>query len=196
VKTTRYRFEQAVQEVKEDTTKWLIEEFKAILTSDKDFTRKADYIGFSIASLDSKVASLDEEIKELQALKKSLKSAKDITLTTGAKVFLEYGIDKIEGAGISSITLTKSSTKTKSVLSITNHAALIEAGFYKKVVDEEACIKAYEGLGSESDKKLVSACINLSVEELITPPKLKVNKRRASVNNIIPLALKEIEEVS
>ena len=73
MKTTRYRFEQAVQEVKEDTTGWLIDEYKAILESDKDFTRKADYIGFSIASIDDKVTSIDEEIKELQELKKRLK---------------------------------------------------------------------------------------------------------------------------
>ena len=107
MKTTRYRFEQAVQEVQTDTIDLLKDEFKSILESNKDFTRKADYIGFSIVSLDAKVASLDEEIKELQQLKKSLKSAKEITLITGAKVFEEYGIDKIEGAGISSITMSK-----------------------------------------------------------------------------------------
>lgn len=118
MKTTRYKFEQAVQEVKEDTKEWLRDEFKSILESEKDYTRKCDYIGFSIASIDDKVASLDEEIKELQHLKQKLKSAKEIALTIGAELFQDYGIDKLEGAGISSITLTKESTKSKTTLEI------------------------------------------------------------------------------
>ena len=176
MKTTRYRFEQVIQEVKEDTTKWLTEELRGILESDKDFTRKADYIGFSIASMDSKVASIDEEIKELQQLKKSLKAAKEITLITGAKVFAEYGIDKIEGAGISSITLSKATTKQKSKLTITDEESLIKEGFYKIIVDEEAVLKAYE---NKHEKDVVAKYSVLELQEIITPSKLKVNKRRA-----------------
>ena len=48
---------------------WLKEEFRAILESDKDYTRKADYIGFSVLSIDNRIQSIDEEIKELQELK-------------------------------------------------------------------------------------------------------------------------------
>ena len=195
MKTTRYKFEQVIQEVKEDTTEWLTEELRAILVSEKDFTRKCDYIGFSIASLDSKVASLDEEIKELQALKKSLKAAKDITLTTGAKVFSEYGIDKIEGAGISSITVTNPTTKVKQNLEIFNHDELIAAGFYKKVLDEEAVIKAYEGLGSNGDRDLVQSHSKITIHNIITEAKLKINKRRAT-NKTVPLSLKELEVAS
>ncbi len=142
MKTTRYRFEQAVQEVKADTTSWLRDEFKAILESNKDFTRKADYIGFSIASIDDKVASIDEEIKELQEVKKRLKSAKDIALTIGAEVFATYGIEKLEGAGISSITVTKSTTKSKTTLCVINEEALIKLGYFTVSVDEEAVIEA------------------------------------------------------
>jgi len=191
MKTTRYRFEQAVQEVKTDTTEWLKDEFKSILESDKDFTRKADYIGFSIASIDDKVASLDEEIKELQQLKKSLKSAKDIALTTGAEVFAEYGIEKLEGAGLSSITLTKPNSKTKYNLEIQNEDALIQAGFCKKILDEEAVIKAYEGFGSETDKELVQQHSQLSVKTIHTSAKLKINKRKAvnKINKTMEIAL-------
>jgi hypothetical protein len=184
MKTTRYRFEQAVQEVKSDTTAWLKDEFKAVLESDKDFTRKADYIGFSILSIDVKVSSLDEEIKELQQLKKNLKSAKEIALTTGAKVLQEYGIEKIEGAGISSITLTKPSTKVKQQLEVLNEDQLIQAGFYKKTLDEDALIKAYEGHGSDSDKVLVRQFSNLDAEIITTEPKLKINKRRTNTKGI------------
>ena len=183
MKTTRYIFEKSVQEVKENTKSWLTDEFKSILESDKDFTRKADYIGFSILSIDAKVASIDEEIKELQALKKKLKSAKDIALQTGAGVFKEYGIDKLEGAGISSITISKPTPTSKIKLTIHNKDNLIEAGFYKKIIDDKAILDFYN-----SGKCLDTINANCSIEILkdVKPTKLKINKRRncnGSVNN-------------
>ena len=181
MKTTRYRFEQAVQEVKTDTTEWLRDEFKSILEADKDFTRKADYIGFSIASIDDKVASIDEEIKELQQLKKNLKSAKDITLKTGAEVFQSYGIDKLEGAGISSITLSKETTKVSKTLEVLNKQALIDLGYSKVTVtlDEEAIKDALE----DGTDELLNKYIQITVQETTTPAKLKINKRRAVTTN-------------
>jgi hypothetical protein len=177
MKTTRYRFEQAVQEVKADTTSWLRDEFKAILESNKDFTRKADYIGFSIASIDDKVASIDEEIKDLQELKKNLKSAKEIALITGAEVFEEYGVDKLEGAGISSITVTKSTTKFKTSLCVINEEALIKLGYFTVSVDEQAVIEA---LSTQEDIENVIGYARLDTVETISTAKLKVNKRRGS----------------
>ncbi len=177
MKTTRYRFEQAVQEVKADTTSWLKDEFKSILESDKDFTRKADYIGFSIAGIDSKVASIDEEIKELQELKKQLKSAKEIALTTGAEVFSEYGVEKIEGAGISSITVTKASTKSKTTLQILNEEALIKLGYFTLSLDEDAVM---EVLSMSQDLENLSEYARLDTEETTSAAKLKINKRRGS----------------
>ena len=177
MKTTRYRFEQAVQEVKEDSTQWLKDEFKSILESDKDYTRKCDYIGFSIANIDDKVASIDEEIKELQELKKTLKSAKEIALTAGAEVFQSYGIDKLEGAGISSITITKAITKSKSTLEILNEDALIKLGYFTISVDEEAVIEA---LNMSGDLENISEYARLETVETTSTAKLKVNKRRGS----------------
>ena len=175
MKTTRYRFEQAVQEVKEGTTEWLKDEFKSILESDKDFTRKADYIGFSIANIDVKVASIDEEIKELQQLKKSLKSAKEIVLITGAKVFEEYGIDKIEGAGISSITMSKATTKEKNTLEIINKDELIKLGYFIVSVDEEA---VREALSEPTGQQELFSYARIHSEQIKTNAKLKINKRR------------------
>ena len=187
MKTTRYRFQTAIESVNEDTTNWLKDEFKTILESEKDFTRKCDYIGFSIANIDSKVASLDEEIKELQNLKKKLKVAKDLALTIGAEVFSSYGIEKLEGAGISSITLSKESVKTKSSLQILDPDALIAAGYVKTVIDEEAVTKALE-----SDDPLVQQYCDLTIEEVTTPAKLKINKRRSSNNTTKPTITEEI----
>ncbi len=177
MKTTRYRFEKAIQEVKVDTTEWLKDEFRSILESDKDFTRKADYIGFSIASIDAKMLSLDEEVKELQTLKRSLKSAKDIVVKIGASVLSEYGIDRIEGAGISSITIAKEVSREVQKLEILDAEALIQYGYYTKVVDEDAVIRAYNT--SHTRDKIGNYC-RVTKEVLTTPAKLKINKRRSN----------------
>lgn len=181
MKTTRYNFEKTLQEVKENNIDWLKDEFRSILESDKDYTRKADYIGFSILSIDEKVSSIDEEITELQTLKKNLKSAKDIALTTGANIFKEYDIQKIEGAGISSLTLTNASQKTKTILTPIDEDLLIKSGFYKKVLDMDAIINAYE---YNNYTELINKACKIDKVTTTTEAKLKVNKRRKAVNNI------------
>ena len=190
MKTSRYRFEQAVQDVKEDTKSWLIDEFKSVLESAKDYTRKCDYIGLSIASIDAKAASLDEEINELQELKKRLKSAKDIALTVGAELFGEYGIEKLEGAGISSITLTAGYTKRRQALKIYNPQALIDLGYYKKVLDEGAIAQILLNDKSE-ERENVSPYSAMTTEDTRIPAKLKINKRRATSTSTQNISLKE-----
>jgi len=180
MKTTRYKFEQTVQSANDKSREWLKEEFRAILESDKDYTRKADYIGFSVLSIDTRIQSLDEEIKELQGLKKQLKTAKEIVLETGAQIFLEYGIDKIDGAGISSITFTGATTADKSKLVIDNPSALIEAGLYKKIADEELVAQYYT---SDQYSQVIQANAHIEVISTPKPAKIKINKRRSSVNN-------------
>ena len=178
MQTTRYKFQKAVESAKADSTQWLKDEFKSVLESDKDFTRKCDYIGFSIAGIDSKVAAIDEEIKELQQIRQKLKAAKEIALTSGAEVFSSYGIEKIEGAGISSITVTKPTKKRKEKFEVLDPDILIAAGYTKTVLDEDAVRKAYD----DGDENVQQYC-ELSVIETTTPAKLKINKRR-SANNI------------
>ena len=196
MKTTRYKFEQQVQEVKEDTKEWLRDEFKSILESEKDYTRKCDYIGFSIASIDDKVASLDEEIKELQHLKQKLKSAKEIALTIGAELFQDYGIAKLEGAGISSITITKESSKSKITLEVIDEEALIKLGYFKISLDEEAVVKA---LSTQEATSEATKYAKLYQEEILSQAKLKINKRRAKANNadiLSTTSYKSIEEMA
>ena len=177
MKTARYRFEKAVASVKEDIQDWLRDEFKSVLESKKDFTRKADYIGLSIAHLDAEVASVDEEIKELQTLKKQLKNAKTIALKVGAEVFVEYGVDKLEGVGISSITLTKATSKTKSTLVVLNEQELIKQGYFTLSVDIKAVEDAYAQKGTNVE---VAPYVSITTEEVATPAKLKITKRLPS----------------
>lgn len=181
MKTTRYRFETAVQAVTEGTKDWLRDEFKAILESDKDFTRKADYIGFSIASIDAKVASIDEEIKELQQLKRDLKDAKALATTVGAKVFADYGIDKLEGAGLSSITVAPAKHKVLQKIEILDEDELIKAGYSMVVVDEDAVLEAHK---YKHRRELIRDYYSITDIDASLPAKLKINKRRGASNHI------------
>ena len=180
MKTTRFQFETTVQSATVQNREYLKEQFRGILESDKDYTRKADYIGFSVLSIDKRIESLDEEIKELQGLKKTLKAAKDLVLETGAEIFLEYGIDKIDGAGISSITFSGATTFDKTKLIIEDAKTLIEAGFFKKVVDEEMVSQYFT---SEKYGHIIQKYARLEVVSTPKPAKIKINKRRKSANS-------------
>ena len=100
-------------------------------------------------------------------------------LTTGAEVFIEYGIDKLDGAGISSITFTGATTSDKTKLIIENREALIEAGFYKKVLDEEMLRDLYH-TAQYSD--IIQLHTHLDVISTPKPAKIKINKRRTANN--------------
>ncbi len=125
-------------------------------------------------------------------LKANLKTAKELVLTTGAEVFKEYGIEKIEGAGISSLSIVKPTIKTKTVITPQNIDLLIESGFYKKVIDIDAICDAYEY--SNYTALIEKSC---KVEKITTTSeaKLRVNKRRKLANNEIEDLL-QIEQAS
>ena len=131
---------------------------------------------------------MDEEIKELQELKKTLKTAKEIVLTTGAEIFTEYGIDKLDGAGISSITFTGATTADKTKLLIYNAEGLIAAGFYKKVIDEEKVLQYYS---SEKYANIIQENSTLEVISIPKPAKIKINRRRG-VNNTTLISHEEV----
>lgn len=193
MKTVRYSFERAIESATDANEPWLKERYQEILESHKDFTRKCDYIGLSIVSLDEKMVGIDEEMNELKQLKESLKCAKEVALRVGAEVFESYGIDRLEGIGISSITLQHTLPSKKLKLSVVNEAMLIDAGFYKKVVDTEALLEAYK-----SGDYLDLITQHCSIELMTSQPfkKLKINKRRSSKSSTIGSISDSIEEVA
>lgn len=175
-KFTRNKLESVMVSTSVENVQYLKDELKSVLESDKPFHSKCDYLGYSILSLDTTMESVDEQIKELQSYKKRLKLAKDTVLTTGAEVFKDYGIDKLDGAGISSITTTKQTSDTKLEISVLNEQALIDGGFYKKVLDTKLLEESYN-MGSYLD--LIEANTQIERVTTIKPAKLKINKRRA-----------------
>jgi len=184
-KLIRNRFEAIVQDVTESSKSYLKQEFKDILESNKSYMIKTDYISYSIISIDEKIAILDEQLQEFQEYKKKLKAAKDIVLTTGAEIFNEYGISKIEGGSFSSIITTKETSSTKLLITITDEQALIDGGIYKKVVDTKMLEEYYN---KNEYKEFIETHTNIQSITTTNPSKLKINKRRAAnsttLNNI------------
>ena len=146
MKTINYPLETLVQEATVNDKAVLVDSFKAILESNKDYMRKADYIAYAITSIDTRVESIDEQLDYLQNLKKRLLSAKEISQEAAAIALNYYGISKLEGSAFESITVSKLINSTKQRLVVVNETALIEQGFYKlkKVLDTKRLLEEYE----------------------------------------------------
>lgn len=180
MRTTRNHLERVVQGATETNKAYILEEIKNVLESNKPYEVKCDYLGYSILSLDEKVSLINAQLDELKEYKAKLKLAKSLVLEIGAKVFSCYGIQKIEGAGISSITVSKELKTTKTSLVVREDKPLIDAGFFKVVLDEKAILDAYNN--DEYKELILQNCV-LETKEVVTVPKLRVNKRRASNNS-------------
>jgi len=159
---------------------WFENYVREILESDKLYHAKADYIGLSFQELQNKIDYLAADIKELQQLKKTLSEAKTIAQEAIASVLVEYGIDRIDGTAILSLTITPSKIKTKDKLVITDPYALMALGYTKVTVDEDAVKDAMSTLeGMDEIDKFVE--VSVITEEV--PARIKINAKRNRVNN-------------
>jgi len=177
---TNYRLQTEIENINTDKTEWFKNYVRQVLESNKPYHAKADYIGLSIKELDNKIAYISDDIKELQTLKKNLTLAKTTALEATAEVLAEYGINRLDGTSISSITITPQKTKLKETFKVTDSDALIKLGYFSVVVDEQSVKDAMltiEGM-NEIDKYVEVGVVSEEV-----PAKIKVNARRSSSNN-------------
>ena len=180
MKMTNYRLQTEIENINTDKTEWFKNYVRQVLESNKPYHAKADYIGLSIKELDNKISYILDDIKELQTLKKNLANAKATALEATATVLQEYGIDRLDGTSISSITITPQKTKLKETFKVIDSDALIKLGYFSVVVDEQSVKDAMltvEGM-NEIDKFVEVGVVNEEV-----PAKIKVNSRRDSSNN-------------
>jgi len=195
MKMTNYRLQTEIENINTDKTEWFKNYVRQVLESNKPYHAKADYLGLSIKEIDNKISYIADDIKELQALKKNLTTAKLTALEATAEVLAEYGIDRLDGTAISSITITPPKTKLKETFKITDAQALIKLGFYSVVVDESAVKDAMltvEGMDS------IDKFVEVGIAKEVTPAKIKVNAKRNSANNQATelLSLVENQEVA
>ena len=178
MKTTNYRLQTEIEHLTPTSQRdWFKNYIREILESNKPYHVKADYIGMSLQELQNKIDYLSSDIKELQTLKKTLTQAKVIALEATASVLAEYGIDRIDGTAISSLTITPSKIKTTDKVVITDAHALMALGYTKVSVDEDAVKDAMSTLeGMDEIDKFVE--VSITTEEV--PARLKINAKRGS----------------
>mgnify|MGYP003495526229 FL=1 len=182
MKLVNYQLQTQIEYLGENKTNSHFKDYlKSVLEdTSKPYYQRADYIGLSLNEIKSKIDTLTSDISDLQALKKKLNSALEIAKELTANVFLENGIDRIDGNIISSLTLTNATSKTKDEILIKNENALINLGYVKFSVDYEAIEKA---LQTKEGKKELKKFVNVTPITISTPAKIKVNTKRTSANN-------------
>lgn len=170
------------------STKFFKEYLQTILEdTSKSYYQRADYIGLSLNEIKSKIDSLSKDITELQELKKKLLSSLEIAKELTAQIFIENGIDRIDGNKVSSLTLTKPTSKEKNIITIKDEQKVMSLGYVAFTVD----LKAVED-AIETDKGLaeLEGLIDIKPLTVSTPEKIKVNSKKTSVNNA-----KETDEI-
>ena len=182
MKLVNYQLQTQIEYLGENKTNSHFKDYlKSVLEdTSKPYYQRADYIGLSLNEIKSKIDTLTSNISDLQALKKRLNSALEIAKELTANVFLENGIDRIDGNIISSLTLTNATSKNKDEILIKNENALINLGYVKFSVDYEAIEKA---LQTKEGKKELKKLVDVTPITISTPAKIKVNTKRTSVNN-------------
>jgi len=191
MKMTNYRLQTEIENINTDKTEWFKNYVRQVLESNKPYHAKADYIGLSIKELDNKISYISDDIKELQTLKKNLTLAKTTALEATAEVLAEYGIDRLDGTAISSITITPSKTKIKDTLNIINSEELIKLGYFRVVVDEASIKEAMTTLEGMNE---IDKFVEVGVAKEEVPAKIKVNFRRNSSNNQATELLNIVEQ--
>jgi hypothetical protein len=179
----KYRLQTELENLKIGNVEWFKSYVRDVLESDKQYFEKADYIAYSINQVQNKIDYINNEIKELQELKKSLATSKELAMEITASVLAEYGIDKLEGASISSITITPEKVKSENVFLIKDEQAVMRLGFVFFSPDYEAIEKTLTtNDGYVCDE--LSQYVEVSKITTTTQSKIKINNKRNSSTNI------------
>ena len=179
----KYRLQTEMENLKIGNVEWFKSYVRDVLESDKQYFEKADYIAYSINQVQNKIDYVSNEIKELQDLKKSLVTSKELAMEITASVLAEYGIDKLEGASISSITITPEKVKTENVIFIKDEKAVIQLGFVSFIPDYEAIEKTLTTNDGYVCEELAQY-VEVSKITTTTQSKIKINNKRNSSTNI------------
>ena len=184
MKLVNYQLQNQIELLTEQKSNSYFKEYLQSVLEDesKPYYQKADYVGLSLNELKNKIDFLSNDIKELQAYKKRLSSALDIAKTLTAEVFIKNGVDRIDGNIISSITLSKPSTKTKDTLTIIDENEVMKMGYVKFEPDTEAILKA---MATDMGKKELEKFVSITTDTINTPAKVKINTKRSANNTSI-----------
>ena len=154
---------------------WFAEKLKEVLESDRPPYAKADTVAAAFMALDEKIAYIDEQIKSLGDIKRKLKTAKERGLEVAAQVLQSYGVDRLDGTLVSSLTITPPKESEKLHLKVIDPHEAMKLGYVKFSVDEEA-IK--EALKDPQEQERLSHCVEWEIEKRTIASKIRINRYR------------------
>jgi len=172
--------EQSIMKLHTDNAEnleWFFGTIASILEDNRiPYFKKTDKISNALINIDYKIEYIKEQIKLLQHMKKQLGVSRTKAKEQIAKALTSYGLDKLEGVQVSSITVVPSIKTNKTVIKILDEDALIKAGFFSVVIDTEAVEQA---LYSADQRHEVEAFISTSIETVTKDETIRINKRKS-----------------
>ncbi|MGJ0360177.1 siphovirus Gp157 family protein [Aliarcobacter cryaerophilus] len=181
MKLVNYKLQTQMENLNEDSTNQYFKEYLKSILEDTStpYFQKADYIGLSIQDIASKIEYIGTDIRELQAYKKRLQTALTLAKELVADVFIQNGVDRVDGNFISSLTLQAESISTKSDVVILDENKVMTLGYVKFTPDIEAIKIA---LNTAKGKKELEGLVSVITETTTIKPKVKVNSKKAFNN--------------
>lgn len=181
MKLVNYKLQTQMENLNESSTNTHFKEYlKSILEdSNTPYFQKADYIGLSLQEIASKIEHIGTNVRELQNYKKKLQTALTLAKELVADVFIQNGVDRVDGNFISSLTLQAESTTSKSDVVILDENKVMTLGYVKFTPDIEAIKIALE---TPKCKKELKDLVTVFTETTTIKPKIKVNSKKA-INN-------------
>ena len=160
---------------------WFYKSVINILENQKlsSFT-KADQIADAFISLDSKLDYIVEQQRLLSSLKKQIEIAKELAKEEVSKALLSFGVTKLEGMKVSSITASKETVKSVAKLQILNEDELLKAGYFKVELDLQAI---EEALLSADKREEVKDYADIKIEKVLKGATIRINKRKSGLSN-------------
>ena len=150
-------------------------ELKQLLESNKPVYEKTDTIAKMFIDVDEKINYIKSQISLLNGIKKQLESARQIAKEEVASLFNEYGLDKLEGMLVSSITINPEKEEFKECIKVLDEDKLIQLGYAK--VDEK---KIKEAVYSEKYPD-IEPYVSIEVENKFKPATIRINKRKIQI---------------
>jgi len=186
MKLVNYQLQNQMEQLGEEKSNNYFKDYLTNILEDdtKPYYQKCDYVGLSLNEIKNKIDLLSSDIKELQTFKKRLSSSLDIAKELVANVFKSNGVDRIDGNIISSLTLSKPLTKTKTDITILNEQEVMKLGYVKFSPDVDAIEKAMQ---TDMGKKELENLVSVISITTTTPSKVKINTKRSSAtaNNVV-----------
>ena len=157
------------------TLKLFEEEIKSLLESSKPVYEKTDLIAEMITDIDEKINYVKSKIILLNSIKKQLEKDRAVAKEVIAKALKDYGIEKLEGMQVSSITVAPEKEEVKEYIVIKDEKALINLGYAK--VDEK---KVKEALYTDRYNE-IEPYIDIELEQIKKPSGIRINKRKIHI---------------